>query len=240
MPETIPRLHRLPAASETDQTIFGCDIDRSNGGVHVRNAMYGGSFGLRTQELAAMKLRAKPILKGGNSEIDQALFGRDIDRSSEADIWRDKQYGGGSAGVRSKEIMRSRGKPSFHTRNTVMDEILFGRDVDESVSAETDRDRLFHGAAGRRSKVTGGKLKMLPSIVEGGRDLGLPALQGGPSPAKRRRRQAASQCRLEIEAFEQMRHRPSAPLELAAAPLSLPRLGSTALRGSNLTVQAAC
>lgn len=100
--------------------------------------------------------RMYPDAPGTQSIVDQVVFGRDMDFSGEEQFDESfmQMYSGG-AGVRSGQLEeRARGYrryPSAPNMQSIVDQIVFGRDMDFSGDDQYDEEflEMFVGSAGR-------------------------------------------------------------------------------------------
>ena len=128
------------------------------------------------------------------SSVDSIIFGRDLDGSDEAPPVLDAAHAEGAAGLASA-VSRTRAENNLTgihslgiSSRSVVDELVFGRDLDGSQGlSHPSQSAQYDGAHGRPSDPTlGSPLRRVPGLAAeaGGKQGG--GKQGGASPSRRR------------------------------------------------------
>lgn len=101
--------------------------------------------------------RTYPNAPTMQSIVDQIVFGRDIDESGETQFDEDfmamfREAAGAKTGVLAQRPQGLRPFPNAPTTQSVVDQVVFGRDVDFSGETQFDDDYMaqhYSGSAGR-------------------------------------------------------------------------------------------
>ena len=187
-----PAGNSVSQRSEVDSVVFGRDMDGSDDSVPLgASAAFDGAAGCDSRVINVAAVPPPPHAPHPNmrSSVDTIIFGRDLDGSDDAPPVLNEAHLDGAAG-RASMLTASRAENNLTgisslgiSSRSVVDELVFGRDMDGSQGmSHPSQAAQYDGAHGRPSDPTMGS--PLRRVHGGEREAD--GLQVGASPSRRR------------------------------------------------------
>ena len=187
-----PAGNSVSQRSEVDSVVFGRDMDGSDDSVPLgASAAFDGAAGCDSRVINVAAVPPPPHAPHPNmrSSVDTIIFGRDLDGSDDAPPVLNEAHLDGAAG-RASMLTASRAENNLTgisslgiSSRSVVDELVFGRDMDGSQGmSHPSQAAQYDGAHGRPSDPTMGS--PLRRVHGGERESD--GLQVGASPSRRR------------------------------------------------------
>jgi hypothetical protein len=182
--------------SEVDSVVFGRDMDGSDDSVPLgASAVFSGAAGCDSRVVNVAAVPPPPHAPHPNmrSSVDSIIFGRDLDGSDDAPPVLNEAHMEGAAGMATM-LTASRAENNLTgiaslgiSSRSVVDELVFGRDMDGSQGrSHPSQSAQYDGAHGRPSDPTLGSPLRRVRGGEGESGIESGGIQMGASPSRRR------------------------------------------------------